>query len=233
MHTRKLKQRGGYTDLSSKSEAAINKLLNDLSNETNILAGSEFSTILQDIIDEGIRQRELKETSDNIRYLTEQILKDGNTPGKLFPNRSAPEEYSKLITMLGEFNKVRKDMNTVIEFVYRYINLKLSYATSSKSQVRRNRNRNRNENNNQGFGPRLTRTNRNRGDRGNRVNRGNINNNFGPRLTRRNNFGPNNVNSNSFVEPKFTRESGYGGLKPEWDKSGQGRRNEEVENVSF
>ena len=223
MHTRKLKQRGGYTDLSAKSEAAISKLLNDLSNETNILAGSEFSTILQDIIDEGIRQRELKETSDNVRYLTEQILKDGNTPGKLFPNRSAPEEYSKLITMLGEFNKVRKDMNTVIEFVYRYINLKLSYATSSKSQVRRNRNRN--ENNNQSFGPRLTRTNRNR------VNRGNINNNFGPRLTRRNNFGPNN--SESAVEPKFTRESGYGGLKPEWNKSGQGRRNEEGENVSF
>jgi hypothetical protein len=223
MHTRKLKQKGGYTDLSAKSEAAISKLLNDLSNETNILAGSEFSTILQDIIDEGIRQRELKETSDNVRYLTEQILKDGNTPGKLFPNRSAPEEYSKLITMLGEFNKVRKDMNTVIEFVYRYINLKLSYATSSKSQVRRNRNRN--ENNNQSFGPRLTRTNRNR------VNRGNINNNFGPRLTRRNNFGPNN--SESAVEPKFTRESGYGGLKPEWNKSGQGRRNEEGENVSF
>jgi len=223
MQTRKLKQRGGYTDLSAKSEAAISKLLNDLSNETNILAGSEFSTILQDIIDEGIRQRELKETSDNVRYLTEQILKDGNTPGKLFPNRSAPEEYSKLITMLGEFNKVRKDMNTVIEFVYRYINLKLSYATSSKSQVRRNRNRN--ENNNQSFGPRLTRTNRNR------VNRGNINNNFGPRLTRRNNFGPNN--SESAVEPKFTRESGYGGLKPEWNKSGQGRRNEEGENVSF
>ena len=97
------------------SQGIISK--NDLSNETNILAGSEFSTILQDIIDEGIRQRELKETSDNIRYLTEQILKDGNTPGKLFPNRSAPEEYSKLITMLGEFNKVRKDMNTVIEFV--------------------------------------------------------------------------------------------------------------------
>jgi len=226
MHTRKLKQKGGYTDLSAKSEAAISKLLNDLSNETNILAGSEFSTILQDIIDEGIRQRELKETSDNVRYLTEQILKDGNTPGKLFPNRSAPEEYSKLITMLGEFNKVRKDMNTVIEFVYRYINLKLSYATSSKTQVRRNRNRN--ENNNQGFGPRLTRTNRNRNNRGNR---GNLNNNFGPRLTRRNNFGPNN--SESAVEPKFTRESGYGGLKPEWNKSGQGRRNEEGENVSF
>jgi hypothetical protein len=225
MHTRKLKQKGGYTDLSAKSEAAISKLLNDLSNETNILAGSEFSTILQDIIDEGIRQRELKETSDNIRYLTEQILKDGNTPGKLFPNRSAPEEYSKLITMLGEFNKVRKDMNTVIEFVYRYINLKLSYATSSKSQVRRNRNRN--ENNNQGFGPRLTRTNRNRSNRY----QGNINNNFGPRLTRRNNFGPNN--SESVVEPKFTRESGYGGLKPEFNKSGQGRRNEEGENVSF
>ena len=228
MHTRKLKQKGGYTDLSAKSEAAISKLLNDLSNETNILAGSEFSTILQDIIDEGIRQRELKETSDNIRYLTEQILKDGNTPGKLFPNRSAPEEYSKLITMLGEFNKVRKDMNTVIEFVYRYINLKLSYATSSKSQVRRNRNRN--ENNNQGFGPRLTRTNRNRSNRGNRY-QDNLNNNFGPRLTRRNNFGPNN--SESVVEPKFTRESGYGGLKPEFNKSGQGRRNEEGENVSF
>jgi len=229
MHTRKLKQKGGYTDLSAKSEAAISKLLNDLSNETNILAGSEFSTILQDIIDEGIRQRELKETSDNVRYLTEQILKDGNTPGKLFPNRSAPEEYSKLITMLGEFNKVRKDMNTVIEFVYRYINLKLSYATSSKSQVRRNRNRN--ENNNQSFGPRLTRTNRNRNNRGYQGNRDNINNNFGPRLTRRNNFGPNN--SESAVEPKFTRESGYGGLKPEWNKSGQGRRNEEGENVSF
>jgi len=228
MHTRKLKQKGGYTDLSAKSEAAISKLLNDLSNETNILAGSEFSTILQDIIDEGIRQRELKETSDNIRYLTEQILKDGNTPGKLFPNRSAPEEYSKLITMLGDFNKVRKDMNTVIEFVYRYINLKLSYATSSKSQVRRNRNRN--ENNNQGFGPRLTRTNRNRSNRGNRY-QDNLNNNFGPRLTRRNNFGPNN--SESVVEPKFTRESGYGGLKPEFNKSGQGRRNEEGENVSF
>ena len=225
MHTRKLKQKGGYTDLSAKSEAAISKLLNDLSNETNILAGSEFSTILQDIIDEGIRQRELKETSDNIRYLTEQILKDGNTPGKLFPNRSAPEEYSKLITMLGDFNKVRKDMNTVIEFVYRYINLKLSYATSSKSQVRRNRNRN--ENNNQGFGPRLTRTNRNRSNRY----QDNLNNNFGPRLTRRNNFGPNN--SESVVEPKFTRESGYGGLKSEFNKSGQGRRNEEGENVSF
>ena len=230
MHTRKLKQRGGYTDLSVKSEAAISKLLNDLSNETNILAGSEFSTILQDIIEEGIKQRELKETSDNIRYLTEQILKDGNTPGKLFPNRSAPEEYSKLISMLGEFNKVRNDMNTVIEFVYRYINLKLSYATSSKTQVRRNRNRNRNENNNQGFGPRLTRTNRpNRGNRDNRS----INNNFGPRLTRRNNIGPNNFDS--AVEPKFTRESGYSaGLKPEWNKSGQDRRNEnEIENVSF
>jgi len=230
MHTRKLKQRGGYTDLSAKSEAAISKLLNDLSNETNILAGSEFSTILQDIIDEGIKQRELKETSDNVRFLTEQILKDGNTPGKLFPNRSAPEEYSKLISMLGEFNKVRKDMNTVIEFVYRYINLKLSYATSSKTQVRRNRNRNINENNNQGFGPRLTRTNRNRGNRGNRY-QGNTNNNFGPRLTRRNNIGPNNFNS--VVEPKFTRESGYGGLKSEFNKSGQGRRNEEGENVSF
>jgi len=231
MHTRKLKQKGGYTDLSTKSEAAIAKLLNDLSNETNILAGSEFSTILQDIIDEGIKQRELKETSDNVRYLTEQILKDGNTPGKLFPNRSTPEEYSKLISMLGEFNKVRKDMNTVIEFVYRYINLKLSYATSSKTQVRRNRNRNMNENNNQGFGPRLTRSNRNRGNRGNRDNRS-INNNFRPRLTRRNNFGPNNFGS---VEPKFTRESGYNGLKPEWNKSGQ-RRNEnehEIENVSF
>jgi hypothetical protein len=235
MHTRKLKQRGGsqpttrqrggYTDLSTKSEAAIAKLLNDLSNETNILAGSEFSTILQDIIDEGIKQRELKETSDNVRYLTEQILKDGNTPGKLFPNRSAPEEYSKLITMLGEFNKVRKDMNTVIEFVYRYINLKLSYATSSKTQVRRNRN----ENNNQGFGPRITRTNRlNRGNRNNRS----INNNFGPRLTRRNNSGANNFNSGTSIEPKFTRESGYAGLKPEYNKPGDRRENEQ-ENVSF
>jgi hypothetical protein len=228
MHTRKLKQRGGYTDLSTKSEAAIAKLLNDLSNETNILAGSEFSTILQDIIDEGIRQRELKETSDNIRYLTEQILKDGNTPGKLFPNRSAPEEYSKLISMLGDFNKVRKDMNTVIEFVYRYINLKLSYATSSKTQVRRNRNRN--ENNNQGFGPRITRTNRE--NRGNRDNRS-INSNFGPRLTRRNNVGPNNFNSGTSIEPKFTRESGYEGLKPEYNKPGQRRNENEQENVSF
>ena len=223
MHTRKLKQRGGYTDLSIKSEAAISKLLNDLSNETNILAGSEFSTILQDIIEEGIKQRELKETSDNVRYLTEQILKDGNTPGKLFPNRSAPEEYSKLISMLGDFNKVRKDMNTVIEFVYRYINLKLSYATSSKTQVRRNRNRN--ENNNQGFGPRLTRTNRNRVNRGNRDNRSNTNNNFGPRLTRRNNFGPNNFDS--AVEPKFTRESEYNKFKP------SGRQDNQGENVSF
>jgi hypothetical protein len=232
MHTRKLKQRGGYTDLSLKSEAAISKLLNDLSNETNILAGSEFSTILQDIIEEGIKQRELKETSDNIRYLTEQILKDGNTPGKLFPNRSAPEEYSKLISMLGEFNKVRKDMNTVIEFVYRYINLKLSYATSSKTQVRRNRTRNINENNNQGFGPRITRNNRPNRNRGNRGNRSNTNNNFGPRLTRRNNIGPNNFDS--AVEPKFTRESGYGGFKSEFNKPGQGRRYEnEVENVSF
>ena len=127
--------------------------------------------------------------------------------------------------MLGEFNKVRKDMNTVIEFVYRYINLKLSYATSSKTQVRRNRNINRNEDNNQGFGPRLTRTNRNRVNRGNRDNRSNTNNNFGPRLTRRNNFGPNNFDS--AVEPKFTRESEYNKYKP------GGRQDNQGENVSF
>jgi len=132
--------------------------------------------------------------------------------------------------MLGEFNKVRKDMNTVIEFVYRYINLKLSYATSSKTQVRRNRNRNRNENNNQGFAPRITRSNRlNRGNRDNRS----INNNFGPRLTRRNNVGPNNFNSGTSIEPKFTRESGYEGLKPEYNKPGQRRNENEQENVSF
>jgi hypothetical protein len=110
--------------------------------------------------------------------------------------------------------------------------LKLSYATSSKTQVRRNRTRNINENNNQGFGPRLTRNNRPNRNRGNRGNRSNTNNNFGPRLTRRNNFGPNNFDS--AVEPKFTRESGYGGFKSEFNKPGQGRRYEnEVENVSF
>ena len=229
MHTRKLKQRGGYTDLSIKSEAAISKLLNDLSNETNILAGSEFSTILQDIIEEGIKQRELKETSDNVRYLTEQILKDGNTPGKLFPNRSAPEEYSKLISMLGDFNKVRKDMNTVIEFVYRYINLKLSYATSSKTaQTMRNRNRNRNNNNNS-IGPRLTRRN-NRGNRGNRGNRDNRNNNFEPKFTRGYNSG--NNSGNNIIAPKFTRESEYNKFKPEWNKSG-GRQENQGENVLF
>jgi len=126
-------QQDEYFNLSSNTEDAIKTLLAKIINETGNIDEEGVFIELKELLDEAKAKNTVKETSDTIRFIINQILKKGLTPEILFSRKlKLAENYTEFIKHLGMLNKARKDINNVVDQLYDHINLKLSYATSIK-----------------------------------------------------------------------------------------------------
>ena len=95
--------------------------------------GNVDERALAEALEEALRTRgKSKQIEADIRFYTESFLKDEKTVKDLFERQeSVPSEYIGLITVLGNYSKMRNDMDTLIKSIYRYINLRLGYPLGS------------------------------------------------------------------------------------------------------
>ena len=129
-------ERGSYFNLSPNTEDAIKTLLKQIINETGNIDEEGVFIELKELLTEARANNTVKETSDTIRSIINQILKKGTPTEKLFSRKlKLPENYRLFSENLGMLNKARKDINNVVDQLYDHINLKLSYATSTKKSI--------------------------------------------------------------------------------------------------
>jgi hypothetical protein len=119
------KQRGGGLSVITSQIEAIQHKQNELSTSV----GNVDERALAEALEEALKTRgKPKQIEADIRFYTESFLKDEKTIKDLFERQeSVPSEYIGLITVLGNYSKMRNDMDTLIKSIYRYINLRLGY----------------------------------------------------------------------------------------------------------
>ena len=127
--TRKQQQRGGGLSVITSQIESIQHKQNELSTSV----GNVDERALAEALEEALRTRgKSKQIEADIRFYTESFLKDEKTVKDLFERQeSVPSEYIGLITVLGNYSKMRNDMDTLIKSIYRYINLRLGYPLGS------------------------------------------------------------------------------------------------------
>jgi len=127
--TRKQQQRGGGLSVITSQIESIQHKQNELSTSV----GNVDERALAEALEEALRTRgKSKQIEADIRFYTESFLKDEKTIKDLFERQeSVPSEYIGLITVLGNYSKMRNDMDTLIKSIYRYINLRLGYPLGS------------------------------------------------------------------------------------------------------
>ena len=123
------KQRGGGLSVITSQIESIQHKQNELSTSV----GNVDERALAEALEEALRTRgKSKQIEADIRFYTESFLKDEKTVKDLFERQeSVPSEYIGLITVLGNYSKMRNDMDTLIKSIYRYINLRLGYPLGS------------------------------------------------------------------------------------------------------
>ena len=123
------KQRGGGLSVITSQIESIQHKQNELSTSV----GNVDERALAEALEEALRTRgKSQQIEADIRFYTESFLKDEKTVKDLFERQeSVPSEYIGLITVLGNYSKMRNDMDTLIKSIYRYINLRLGYPLGS------------------------------------------------------------------------------------------------------
>ena len=122
-------QRGGGLSVLTAQIESIQKKQNDLSASVASVDDRALTEALEEVLK--IRGKS-KQIEADVRFYTESFLKDEKTMKNLFERQeSVPSEYVSLIGVLGNYSKMRNDMDTLIKSIYRYINLRLGYPLGS------------------------------------------------------------------------------------------------------
>jgi hypothetical protein len=123
------KQRGGGLSVLTAQIDAIQRKQNELSTSVANVDERALTEALEEVLK---TQGRSKQIEADIRFYTESLLKDEKTVKDLFEQEeSIPTEYVSLISVLGNYSKMRNDMDTLIKSIYRYINLRLGYPLKS------------------------------------------------------------------------------------------------------
>lgn len=130
----KKRQSGGSVDTLRNLGQGIEKAISNINNVSGELTGKteELMKWLDEIQRTAAMEGKTTETEKEIRNYMEMILKDEKNLKNIFPEGTKPgKEYNELLEVLAKFGKIRNDTDTLIKFVYRYINMRFNYPAGS------------------------------------------------------------------------------------------------------
>jgi hypothetical protein len=137
----KKRQSGGSVDTLRNLGQGIEKAINNINNVSGELTGKteELMKWLDEIQRTAAMEGKTTETEKEIRNYMEMLLKDEKNLKNIFPEGTKPgKEYTELLEVLAKFGKLRNDTDTLIKFVYRYINMRFNYPAGSVGGPMRN-----------------------------------------------------------------------------------------------